>query len=79
MADTLITLDFSNMTAEQAEKATNDAINSAIKKAANVLSIAVEAKARELASAELKSTRQQYLDALSLVEIADGVWVVTLG
>ncbi len=53
-------------------------ITEAIKKAANVLAIATEAKVRELASEELKTTRQTYLDALSLEEVADGIWVVNL-
>lgn len=73
-----IVLDFSSLSEEEAMEAAQLQIMNAVKKASNVLSHAVEAKTRELASDGLKSTRQQYLDALSLIEVADGVWVVNL-
>ena len=73
-----IVLDFSNMTEAEAIAAADAQINAAINKTATALAYAVEGEARDLASKELKSTREKYDNALDVIEISEGVWVVNL-
>lgn len=73
-----IVLDLSHLSEEEALKYTNEYIAAAINKTANTLAILTEAKVRELATDELKSSRSKYLEALSLDELTPGVWSVSL-